>query len=500
VTDLDYSCHITDNDVMFASADNIDKSSRKPTIAIIGGGFSGAAIALHVNRLAPGAAQFTVIEPREAIGQGLAYSTPDPSHRINVPATRMQVFPNDPDHFERWYAASPHAPTDPDAQASNNRVFPSRSVFGAYVGEQIAQLASALTHIRARAIGVTHIAGGYRVSCWDGQVIDADAVVLAVCHPPPSAPAALHGLANDPAAVIADPWQPEAFDDVAADAHVLIVGTGLTMADIVATLDRRGHRGQITAISRRGQRSQSHTETPVDPIGDFLSPPSATALGLLRRIRRTVANAARHGQTWHGVLDQVRIQASDIWRALPLQERGRLLRYLRPFWDTHRFRVAPQIQRIIERRLTSGQLTLHAASLRQVKRLDTRLQVTLLDARRNRQDQITVDRIVLATGPAHGSLFRNDPLLRSLEQGGLAHSDPLGLGVEVDQTGRAINRQGTAERGLFVAGPLARGTFGELMGVPDVSRHALRVAEQIDELLRLGDVSRSSPCPALCRA
>ncbi len=75
--------------------------------------------------------------------------------------------------------------------------------------------------------------------CDDGSEIDADVVVLAVCHAPPAVPSPLAPLKDRPR-FIANPWQTEALRGIAPDHRVLIVGTGLTMADIVASLDRAG--------------------------------------------------------------------------------------------------------------------------------------------------------------------------------------------------------------------------------------------------------------------
>src|SRR5882724_2610945 len=43
-----------------------------------------------------------LIERRPRVGVGLAYSTTELAHRLNVPAGQMGAFPRDPEHFQRW--------------------------------------------------------------------------------------------------------------------------------------------------------------------------------------------------------------------------------------------------------------------------------------------------------------------------------------------------------------------------------------------------------------
>lgn len=457
-------------------------SGRKPDrvvhapVAIVGGGFSGAAVAWHLLRQRPETERVIIVEPRAEIGRGLAYAAADPSHRVNVPATRMSLIPDQPEHFNDWFEASGLLSGDPAARMADGRNFPARAAFGAYVAQEIARLGERVVHVRASAQEIVPVEDGYRILASDGTVVFAPVVVLAVAHVAPSPPAALDSALTGHPRYVRDPWQTERLEAIRPDDRVLIVGTGLTMADIVASLDRLGHKGEIVAISRRGLRSRGHPTEAHDPFGDFLDPPPRTTRKLVARVRATIRAARAEGKSWHCVLDQVRLQGSAIWKALPPVERARLLRHIRPFWDVHRFRIAPQVEQGLDRRLAEGRLSLRTASLKSVERRDEAIEVALRDRRSGELAAERFDAVVVATGPAHGRVFADTPVLSALAAVGLARPDPLRLGIDVTPDGHAIGTDGTARDDLFVAGPLARGTMGELMGLPDVTNYAIRIA------------------------
>lgn len=448
-----------------------------PTIVIVGGGFSGAVLAWHLHRAAPYTHNIIIVEPRDEIGRGLAFDSFDPAHRINVPALKMNLDYDEEGHFEQWLIAEGYPARDP-AAVIPGALFPTRAAFGDYVSAHIKELGRAVTHRKTKARAVVPQQGGYRVICDDGSEIDADTVVLAVCHTPPHVPSSLAALQDHPR-FISNPWQSNALSGIAPDDRVLIVGTGLTMADVVASLDRQGHRNQITAVSRRGLRSQPHATQQMEPFGDFIEDPEHTTLALLRRARRVIADASKQGLTWHPVLDQLRLQGIEIWRALPQNERARLIRHLRPFWDTYRFRIAPQVDDVIKRRIADGTLAIHAASIRASATQGDDLAVDLRPRRSRNWERAAFDAVVIATGPAHGTVFETNSLLGQIGDAGLARPDPLGLGIDVDLGGHVIGRDGAVTETLFVAGPLARGTFGELMGAPDLARYVRNIAETI---------------------
>ena len=77
------------------------------------------------------------------------------------------------------------------------------------------------------------------------------------------------------------------------------------------------------------------------------------------------------------------------------------------------------------------------------------------------------------TGPLHSIARTQDPLLRSLLDGGQVHVDQLGIGLEVDDRSRAGEH-------LWALGPLTKGRYWEIIAVPDIREQAAAVARDIE--------------------
>ncbi len=460
-------------------------------VILVGAGLSGAAFLAHLVRDHPGfRGRVLVVEPAARLGAGLAYGTDDPAHRTNVAAGRMSLFPEHPEHFADWLAGRSELARDPEALGSDGLVHARRTVYGDYVDAivraQVAASAADMRHLRLRAVSAApRPEGGWQVTLEDGAVASAPLLVLAVGHTAPDLPAVLAPLASDPR-VVADPWDRTALDRIGHGDPVLVVGTGLTGCDVIAGLRARGHRGTMLAVSRRGLLPRPRTTRPVGESGDFARAPATTALSLLRRVRDAVTAAEAEGRPWEDVIAALRVQARTVWGSLSVGERRRLLRHLRPFWDVHRFQCAPQIAAVVAAGQRDGWLTVRAATPAAVHADPDGIEVRLRLRGGRASETVRVRAVVNCTGPGHRSVVASHPLLHSLAVAGHLRADPCRLGIDVDGESRVLDGSGTAWPDLFVAGPLARGTHGELMGLPQVTTQPREVAAAVARLLAPG--------------
>jgi uncharacterized NAD(P)/FAD-binding protein YdhS len=396
----------------------------------------------------------------------------------------MLVLTEEPGAFEAWFKASALR-DDPEAMLPDGRIYPRRQAFGCYVNTLLTAAGAAapeFAHVQEQVLSIARQDAGFRITT-DGRVLEADAVVLAVSHPPPAIPGPLRAIAGRPN-FIDNPWPDAALAGVAPDARVLIIGTALSTADVIASLQAQGHGGKILAVSRRGLVSRLRAMAQSEPFGDFSSAPSHTALELLRQVRKTVREAEASGSSWGAVMDALRVQGLTIWSALNAQEKSRFLRHLRPFWDVHRYQVAPQLAAITQAQCDAGRLAMRAARLLDIQPQGEAFDVKL-KFRGSEPAWERFDTIINCTGPDHSRVTETNPALASLKAEGVIVSDPHGLGVQTDLAARAIDANGMPQPKLFVSGPLARAAFGELMGLPQVSQHAALVAAEVQKALDL---------------
>ncbi|MBJ3816109.1 FAD-dependent oxidoreductase [Shimwellia pseudoproteus] len=450
----------------------------KQHIAIVGGGFTGAAVAIHLAQFHNPQWRITLLEPRDNPGAGVAYSTRHPVHRINVPAARMQLAGRPDGDFDRWYRQQSAFARDPAALRPDGAVYPQRGQFGEYVSQQFAAAQASsggtLAHLRQRATGWDN---GVIIT-EDGTRITADLVILAASHPPPALPADLAPVAGYPA-LIANPWAGD-LSRIPPDARVTIMGTGLTMADVAAALAGAGHRGPVLAFSRHGLLSQPNASATGEPwTGDYAR---GSLRQQLQRIRQDVRRAAGRNLAWQSVLDTVRQQGQQFWQQLSPADRQRFLRHVRRYWDIHRYRIAPQVADALDTLRERDILQIAAARLIRVAPQRAGLALTL-QPRHGAETTRLTDYLILTTGPDHRRLIPSQPFLAALAHQGVIRADPLGLGLDVDDGSRAISRSGISQPRLLVAGPAARGQFGELMGLPQVADHAAQLARQASEIL-----------------
>jgi uncharacterized NAD(P)/FAD-binding protein YdhS len=150
----------------------------------------------------------------------------------------------------------------------------------------------------------------------------------------------------------------------------------------------------------------------------------------------------------------------------------------------HRYRIAPQPEAQLVRLAEQGRLEVLAASLADIAAEPDGLRARLRLRRTGGIVERDADAVILATGPAHDGLIQRSPPLDALAKAGRLQADPLGLGLAVDRFSRAIGVDGSGDPSLWVAGPLARATFGELMGLPQVLTHAEDVGRSVAAELR----------------
>ncbi len=417
-------------------------------VAIVGGGASGAAVATHLADAVDPAVDLRVdiFDPGGTLGRGIAYSTTDQQHVLNVPAKGMSLYRDDMSHFQRWADALPDE-------------FVSRARYGDYLQASLRQAwrhrTGKLGHIRVEVRDVVATRGRQWVVLDEhGNHHEADVVILATGHQAPAAPEGLSEAVVHAPGFHVDPWSRDALSQLEPGEHVLCIGTGLTFVD-VALSALTAANVTVTGVSRSGRLPSRHLRPLTAPV-----PP----LDVPRSLDAVVAHIEAAGQGWRGALDGLRAHTPTIWQGLSDGERAQYMAQWSREWDIRRHRMAPSVSDAIFEHRESGRLNVLAAPEYRVDFLGRRFVLGTGDK------AMVVDRVIVCTGPRAD--VRLTTLGASLVRRGIAAPGPFDIGYDiVAETGEIRGVYGTADN-LFTVGPLRRGVLFESTAMPEISAQA----------------------------
>jgi uncharacterized NAD(P)/FAD-binding protein YdhS len=457
---------------MLASLAPLRKADAR-SIAIVGGGASGALMTAHLLKCAGDAVRVTLIEPREQIGRGLAYATENESHRLNVRASNMSAFPDDPDHFWRWLRANGHSGED-------RFCFVPRLVYGRYLGSLVEDRLAETNPRRVRWLreivtGLSERDGSITLRLSGCQAAVFDMAILCCGHE----------ASETLDAPFVSPWEDPRSWNATPDSTILILGTGLTMVDAAIALSESGHRGPIVALSRRGLLPQAHRRVDVAPIAQTELPSPARLASFLHWLRARARDEIRSGGDWRSVVDGLRPHVQTIWRAMPIPSRWRFLEHARPWWDIHRHRMAPEVETKIRALQGSGQLRILSGRILEVHAKRDGASVSIRPRASEGEVRLEVSRIVSCRGLTSDPRRSSNPLVAQLVAEGYARADPLGIGLDVDNDCALVDASGRASERIFAVGPMSQAAFWESIAVPDIRLQAASLARRLTEQAHL---------------
>ncbi len=454
-------------------------------LAIIGSGFSGTFLTIQLLKKASPPFSIVLVEGiPHRLGRGIAYETTMDCHLLNVPAGNMSAFPDDPENFLRWAKSIEQCLLNPPWVTEITALsFLPRQSYGDYLvwlldqAEQTAKAGVRLLRKSDEATGIVQGQNGTKINLASGDFLRVRQTVLAVGNFRPSDPSVNDTSFYQSQRYHNNPWAATVLAEVMPTRSCLLLGSGLTMADWAIALGQNNYAGTIHTLSRHGLWPQAHRVGSGVACNLELTYANPTVGGLLSQIRHAIK--AVGVEEWRSVIDALRPHNQSLWKSLSLVEKKRFLRHVRPYWDSHRHRLAPVVHECLRAMLGSGQLCRHVGRIVEYHEHDNGVEVIFRHRSSDRMETLAVETVINCTGSESDYRKLDSPLMAELFRLGVALPDSLSLGLDVDPNGALIDGLGIPSDCLFTLGPPQKGILWETTAVPEIRRQGSDLADYI---------------------
>ena len=413
---------------------------------IVGGGASGVITAIAIARSNPHA-HITIAEPRAQLGEGLAYSTRETLHRLNVPSDKMSAIAELPEDFQEWCGVDGYT-------------FQPRAIYSSYLRERLELYATdRYTHIQAK---VSELLPGAKARAHfdNGHVADFDFVVLAMGHGTAKVPDFLQNTPPNPRIVL-DVWSGSELPEAQT---LICFGTGLTFIDIALSHLARSPANRVIGLSGSGHLPEQHTRNRITPFA-----PALADVETLEKLRAYLAGAGEH---WREAVDGLRPVTAMMWRAFTEAEKEEFLTTDGSAWSRRRHRIAPNVAEKVAEMIDSGRLEVRSVQVSSVHATDSDVTVVLQSG-----ESLHADLLAICIGRTSQA---DDQLSRYLIENQITNAGPLGLGLSIDVvTGQLKDAAGHDYLNIFAIGPLRSGEAFETTAIPEIRKQAAEIAANL---------------------
>lgn len=268
------------------------------------------------------------------------------------------------------------------------------------------------------------------------------------------------------------------FDSIKPEDAVLIVGTGLSMVDVMLHLHQLRHQGLINAISTRGQLPAVHKlgftySSFYDEIKG-----STRVTDILKTVRAHAKNADSNGSDWRAVIDSLRPVTQQIWLDLPLAEKKYFMQHLSRYWNVARHRMAPEAALVIDELRGTGQLQILKGRLKKITwesgiGFDVRYSTVGLD------QYVHADVVINCIGSESRFDQLDSPLVKNMLNSGMIACDELRFGLDATPDGQLKTADGKASDMLYTLGTALKGVLWESTAIPEIRVQARDLAQKL---------------------
>jgi uncharacterized NAD(P)/FAD-binding protein YdhS len=429
-------------------------------IAIVGGGISGTLTVLNCIKQSKKPIYIIWFDQHNKFCKGFAYSTTEDVHLLNVRANNMSVFYDEPTHFTQWLSEhyAYYKTTD----------FISRKIFGEYVNDVFENLKNAnplvtIIQVAEEVISIDKRSNGFELKTMHAYQVQK--LVLAFGNFLPAHPKSVSTDFILSENYYQNAFHPKLIKQSLSKNNITIIGSGLTMIDVVNSLYHHNYTGHIHIISPHGYIPQAHIENTLPAVFPFIEENKIyNLLEILSVVNQQLKKAKKAATNSQSVIDAMRPYLQNIWLNFSLEEKKQFLRHLRHKWGVARHRAPKKSMVVFEELILRKKINLIKGRVFEINSSENDFDIFYSNLE-NSSQSFKTNLIINCTGPESDYTKIKTPLIQNLLKNQIIAQDFLKYGINGQKDGQI-------SQNVYTLGPPLKGILWESTAVPEIRAQA----------------------------